>query len=100
MTFPGWQELTERHPELQSLTEVHRDMIGNAILESLRAHNLPVSTGFVELGFARIKGEGRLDTIAKDLQRFTPREDESDFMRSGSIGEVRKYLEKRFEASR
>jgi hypothetical protein len=96
------EEANRRHPELRILPDEHVEQLIDAVDYVMDFHGWPKTVGNAEAAYRVLEANGELGRIAAQYapapapEGFTPRPDEDEFLRSGSLAEVAQYLKAKF----
>ena len=92
-------EALRRHPELESMPA---EQLIEAVEEILQFQNWPVTTEYCEKALHVLHASGELDRITAHYappptaEGFKERADESEFLQTGPIEEVGRYLQQKY----
>jgi hypothetical protein len=96
------EEANRRHPELRTLRDAHVQELIAAVDYVMEFQNWPRTVENAERAYRVLEANRELGRIAGQYappptpQGFTPRPDEDEFLRSGPLDEVAKYLTAKF----
>jgi hypothetical protein len=96
------EEANRRHPELRTLPDAHVQELIAAVDYVMEFQNWPRTVENAERAYRVLEANGELGRIAGQYapaptpEGFTPRPDEDEFLRSGPLDEVAKYLTAKF----
>jgi hypothetical protein len=96
------EEANRRHPELRILPDEHVEQLIDAVDYVMEYHGWPKIVENAERAYRALEANGELGRIAAQWapapapEGFKPREDEDDFLRSGSLADVADYLRANF----
>lgn len=99
------EEANRRHPELRTLPDAHVAELIAAVDYVMEFQNWPRTVENAERAYRVLEANGELERIAGQYapapapEGFTPRPDEDQFLRTGPLPEVAKYLQAKYPTS-
>ena len=97
------EEANRRHPEFRTLPDAHVEELIKAVDFVMEFQNWPRTVENAERAYRVLEANGELERIAGQYappstpQGFTPKPDEDEFLRTGPIAEVAKYLQQKYQ---